>query len=63
MACTVPAMLISSYLIADSYTTARANAERDILATTRALMQAVDADLLGVQSALQVLAASPYLRS
>lgn len=56
-------MLVASYLIADSYATARANAERDILATTRALMQAVDADLLGAQSGLRVLATSPYLRS
>ena len=63
VACTVPAMLVASYLIADAYTTARANAERDILATTRALMQAVDADLLGAQSGLRVLAVSPYLRS
>ena len=44
VACTVPAMLVASSLIADAYTTARVNAERDILATTRALMQAVDAD-------------------
>ncbi|HTM53527.1 MAG TPA: ATP-binding protein [Pirellulales bacterium] len=63
VACTVPAMLVASYLIVDSYATARANAERDILATTRALMQAVDADLLGAQSGLRVLATSPYLRS
>jgi len=63
VACTIPAALVAGYLIADSYTTARANAERDLLATTRALMQAVDADLLGAQSSLRVLAASPYLRS
>jgi signal transduction histidine kinase len=56
-------MLVASYLIADSYAAARASAERDILATTRALMQAVDAELLGAQSGLRVLAASPYLRS
>jgi signal transduction histidine kinase len=55
-------MLVAIYLIADSYMTARASAERNILATTRALMQAVDADLLGAQLGLQVLAASPYLR-
>jgi hypothetical protein len=63
VACTVPALLVASYLIADSYTAARASAERNTLATTRALMQAVDADLLGAQSGLRVLAASPYLRS
>ena len=63
VACTVPAMLVASYLIANSYATARASAERDTLATTRALMQAVDAALLGAQSGLRVLAASPSLRS
>ena len=63
VACTVPGMLVASYLITDSYTAARASAERNTLATTRALMQAVDADLLGAQSGLRVLAASPYLRS
>ena len=63
VACTVPALLVASYLIADSYTAARASAERNTLATTRALMQAVDADLLGAQSGLRALAASPYLRS
>jgi signal transduction histidine kinase len=63
LACTVPATLVASYLITESYTAARASAERDTLATTRALMQAVDAELLGAQSALRVLAASPYLRS
>ena len=56
-------MLVAGYLIAESYATARANAERDVLATTRALMQAVDADLLGAQAGLRVLAESPYLRS
>jgi signal transduction histidine kinase len=63
VACTVPAMLVASYLITDSYTAARASAERNTLATTRALMQAVDAELLGAQSGLRVLATSPYLQS
>lgn len=63
VACTVPAVVIASFLIAYSYAAARASAERDTLATTRALMEAVDAVLLGAQTGLRVLAGSPYLRS
>lgn len=61
--CTVPAMLVASYLIAESSIAARDSAERNTLATTRALMQAVDTELLGAQSGLRVLAGSPYLQS
>lgn len=61
--CTVPAMLVAGYLITDSYIAARDNAERNTVATTRALMQAVDRELLSVQSSLRVLAKSPYLQS
>jgi len=56
-------MLVAGYLITDSYIAARANAERNTLATTRALMQAVDGELLSAQSSLRVLATSPYLQS
>jgi hypothetical protein len=61
--CIVPALLVTGGLIADSYRRARDSAERDALATTRALLQAVDGALLGAQSSLQVLAGSPHLRS
>ena len=63
MICTVPAMLVASYLITHSYIAERANAERNTLATTRALMQAVDGELISAQSSLRVLATSPYLHS
>ncbi|WP_316225754.1 PDC sensor domain-containing protein [Bradyrhizobium sp. SZCCHNS3052] len=56
-------MLVAGYLITDSYIAARDNAERNTVATTRALMQAVDRELLSVQSSLRVLAKSPYLQS
>ena len=56
-------MVVAGYLITHSYIAARANAERNTLATTRALMQAVDGELLSAQSSLRVLATSPYLQS
>lgn len=61
--CIVPPLLVSAYLVTFAYTKARAGAENDIVDTARALRQAVDATLHGVQSSLQVLAASPSLRS
>jgi signal transduction histidine kinase/CheY-like chemotaxis protein len=61
IACILPAVLTAGFLILESYHRERASAERDMVATARALMQAVDADLNGVQSTLQVLAASRQL--
>jgi hypothetical protein len=63
VACILPTVLVAAYLIARSYAQERASLERDTVATTRALMQAVDAELAGIVSALQVLAASPYLET
>jgi hypothetical protein len=63
VACILPAVLVAAYLIARSYAQERASLERDTVATARALMQAVDAELAGIVSALQVLAASPYLET
>lgn len=63
IACIVPAAVTAGLLISESYERERANVERDMIATARALMQAVDADLNGVQSTLQVLAASRSLAS
>ena len=56
-------VLVAAYLITRSYAQERASLERDTVATARALMQAVDAELAGIVSALQVLAASPYLET
>jgi len=61
IACIVPAAVAAGFLIQESYRRERASAERDMVATARALMQAIDAELNGVQSTLQVLAASRFL--
>lgn len=61
IACIIPAALMAAFLISESYQRERASVERDMIATARALMQTVDTDLNGVQSTLQVLAASRTL--
>jgi signal transduction histidine kinase/CheY-like chemotaxis protein len=61
--CVLPATLGSAFLFTVSYQQQRAILERNAVATARALMQATDAELFGVQSALQVLAASQRLAS
>src|SRR5688572_6617597 len=61
IACILPAVAAAAFLIFESYRRERSSAERDMVATARALMQAVDADLNGVRSTLLVLAASPRL--
>lgn len=61
--CVLPAALGSAFLFTISYQQQRAILERHTIATARALMQAIDAELFGAQSALQVLAASDRLAS
>ena len=61
--CVLPATLGSAFLFTISYQQQRAILERNTIATARALMQAIDAELFGAQSALQVLAASQRLAS
>jgi signal transduction histidine kinase/CheY-like chemotaxis protein len=61
--CVLPAALGSAFLFTISYQQQRAMLERNTIATARALMQAIDAELFGVQSALQVLAGSQRLAS
>jgi signal transduction histidine kinase/CheY-like chemotaxis protein len=51
------------FLFTISYQQQRTILERNTIATARALMQAIDAELFGVQSALQVLASSQRLAS
>lgn len=60
-ACIVPAILIAVVSALLSYQRERASLERGTVATARALVQAVDLQLAGVQSALQTLAASQDL--
>ena len=57
----LPATLGSAFLFIISYQQQRVILERNTIATARALMQAIDAELFGAQSALQVLAASQRL--
>lgn len=59
----LPATLGSVFLFTISYQQQRAILERNTITTARALMQAIDAELFGAQSALQVLAASDRLAS
>jgi signal transduction histidine kinase/ActR/RegA family two-component response regulator len=61
--CILPAALGSAFLFTISYQQQRTILEQNTVATMRALMQAIDAELFGVQSALQVLAASQRLAS
>jgi len=63
IACIVPAASIAAFLIWESYQRERAAQERDMIATARALMQTVDAEINTIHSILQVLAASQTLRS
>jgi two-component system, sensor histidine kinase and response regulator len=61
--CVLPATLGSAFLFTISYRQQQAILERNAVTTARAMMQAVDAELFGTQSALQVLAASRRLVS
>lgn len=61
--CVLPATLGSAFLFTISYQQQRTILERNTIATARALMQAIDAELFGAQSALQVLAGSARLAS
>jgi two-component system, sensor histidine kinase and response regulator len=61
--CVLPATMGSAFLFTISYQQQRTILERNTIATARALMQAIDAELFGVQSALQVLAGSRRLAS
>ncbi|MBV8537927.1 MAG: response regulator [Alphaproteobacteria bacterium] len=63
VACVVPAAAVAGFLIFDSYHQQRATILQTNLATARALMQAVDAELKSKQESLEVLAASPRLAS
>jgi signal transduction histidine kinase len=61
VACVLPAVIVTSFIIFRSFTQERAGFERDLVGTARALNQAVDAELSGARSALLILTMSPYL--
>jgi len=63
IACILPAVIVTTFIILRSFTQERAGIERDLAGTARALGQAVDAELKGTRSALLVLAMSPHLAS
>src|SRR5258707_8000272 len=63
VACVLPAVVVTTFIIVRSFNQERAGFERDLAGTARALSQAVDAELKGARSALLVLARSPYLAS
>ena len=63
IACIVPALIVTTFIIYRSFNQERAGLERDTVGTARALSQAVDAELAGVRSALVVLSKSANLAS
>jgi signal transduction histidine kinase len=63
IACIVPALIVTTFIIYQSFNQERAGLERDTVGTARALSQAVDAELAGVRSALIVLSRSSNLAS
>lgn len=63
LVCVIPAVVITTLIVARSFNQERNGLERDFVGTARALTQAVDAELVGARSALFILAGSPYLAS
>jgi signal transduction histidine kinase len=63
IASVLPAIAVTTFIIIRSFNQERANLERDLVGTARALAQAVDAEFDGVRSALLILAWSPHLES
>jgi signal transduction histidine kinase len=61
LGCLLPSVALAVFMIMQSYDRRRAELERDTIATTRALMQAIDRDLANVEATLKGLARSPYL--
>jgi signal transduction histidine kinase len=58
----VPGILAGSLLLYEVYQSERAQLEQGARQTSRALAQALDGELAGIQGQLQILATSPYLR-
>jgi PAS domain S-box-containing protein len=61
--CIVPAWGATAYFLIDSYQQGLDTRKSDMIATARALVQTVDAELARSTSAMQVLATSPSLTS
>lgn len=63
IASVLPAIAVTTFIILRSFNQERANLERDLVGTARALTQAVDAEFDGARSALLILAWSSHLES
>jgi signal transduction histidine kinase len=63
IASVLPAIAVTTFIIIRSFNQERANLERDLVGTARALTQAVDAEFDGARSALLILAWSSHLES
>jgi diguanylate cyclase (GGDEF)-like protein len=63
MACIIPALLMVVALLAYDYHQDREGIIQESMATSRAIMSAVDRDMAGMQAALLALATSPHLAS
>jgi diguanylate cyclase (GGDEF)-like protein len=61
VACLMPGLLVSGYLVHENYTQHRAQLERDALLQARSLAAALDREFSGVVSGLRVLSSSPDL--
>jgi hypothetical protein len=62
-ACILPAAAVAAFPIVRSYEDGNAGVEAQVVGVARALTQAVDANLNGVQSTLQILATSRVLQT
>jgi signal transduction histidine kinase/ActR/RegA family two-component response regulator len=63
LACILPAAAVAAFLIAQSHERERATLSGATLALSRALIQAVDSELIGAEEVLEALATSPHLAS
>ncbi len=63
LGCMLPTLAMAVFLIMQGYLAQRADLEQGAVATARALMQAVDRELAGVQALLAILAAAPELQA
>jgi signal transduction histidine kinase len=63
LGCVLPSLAMAVFFIVQFYQHQRADLKQGTIDTARALMQAVDRELTGAQSALSILATSPSLQT
>ena len=59
----IPGILAGAFLVYEGYGSAKDQSQQSVLRTARALTLAVDADLAGIRSRLQILATFPALQT